>query len=55
MFPLISVCYYNEIGLFKPEKVITGRYRLYTMEEIWRMKIILPLRNLGFGLGEVRR
>ncbi|WP_289140139.1 MerR family transcriptional regulator [uncultured Brevibacillus sp.] len=50
-----TVRYYDQIGLLKPAEVTTGRYRLYTMEEIWRLKIILTLRNLGFGLEEVRK
>jgi len=49
-----TVRYYDEIGLLKPAEVNTSRYRFYTMEEIWRLKMILTLRNLGFGLDEVR-
>lgn len=42
-----TVRYYDEIGLLKPAEVTSGRYRLYTAEEIWRLKLILTLRYLG--------
>lgn len=49
-----TVRYYDEIGLLKPAEVTSGRYRLYTTEEIWRLKLILTLRYLGFGMNEIR-
>ncbi|RNB84847.1 MerR family transcriptional regulator [Brevibacillus fluminis] len=49
-----TVRYYDEIGLLKPAEVTSGKYRLYTTEEIWRLKLILTLRYLGFGMYEIR-
>ncbi|WP_312113146.1 MerR family transcriptional regulator [Brevibacillus reuszeri] len=49
-----TVRYYDEIGLLKPAEVTSGRYRLYTTEEIWRLKLILTLRYLGFDMKEIR-
>lgn len=51
---VITVRHYDEIGLLKPAEVTSSRYRLYTTEEIWRLKLILTLRQLGFGTEDIR-
>jgi len=50
-----TVRYYDEIGLLKPAEVTASRYRLYTMEEIWRLELIFTFRYLGFGIDEINK
>ena len=47
--------YYDEIGLFKPEKIdVFTNYRYYTFNQIKDVKLILELKEVGFTLVEIR-
>lgn len=46
--------HYDQIGLLKPSLHSGSGYRLYTAIDIARLQQILSLRQLGFGLDEVR-
>jgi DNA-binding transcriptional MerR regulator len=46
--------HYDEIGLLKPSLHSEGGYRLYTAADIARLQRVLSLRQLGFGLEEIR-
>jgi len=50
-----TVRYYDEIGLLTPAEISPGGHRLYTAEEIWRLKLILTLRYLNFGIDEIQK
>src|SRR5438876_2275653 len=44
----------DEIGLLKPSLHTKAGHRLYTAGDIARLQQVLSLRQLGFGLEEVR-
>ncbi|WP_312701556.1 MerR family transcriptional regulator [Sedimentibacter sp.] len=44
-----SLRYYEEIGILKPERDTNG-YRLYSIQDIWKLNIIKDLRNLSFPM-----
>lgn len=48
--------HYDEIGLLRPERVdpATG-YRLYSIHQLGRLHRIVALRNIGFGLEQIRK
>ena len=46
--------YYDEIGLLIPPRRAESGYRLYGEPEIVRLQQIASLRQLGFGLDEIR-
>ena len=46
--------YYDEIGLLIPPRRAESGYRLYGDAEITRLQQIASLRQLGFGLDEIR-
>ncbi|GLI07969.1 hypothetical protein YDYSG_39990 [Paenibacillus tyrfis] len=50
-----TVRYYDEIGLLSPAEITSGGHRLYTAAEIWRLKLILTLRYLNFGIDEIQK
>ncbi|MGF9910137.1 MerR family transcriptional regulator [Brevibacillus porteri] len=50
-----TVRYYDGIGLLLPAEITPGGHRMYTAEEIWRLKLILTLRYLNFGIDEIKR
>ncbi len=48
--------HYDEIELLKPSGVDTENgYRIYTEEQAKRLDWIIVLKNLGFGLSEIRK
>ncbi|MGH3087569.1 MAG: MerR family transcriptional regulator [Rubrobacteraceae bacterium] len=47
--------HYDEIGLLSPSRRSEAGYRLYGAEDIERLQRIKSLRQLGFGLKEIRR
>ena len=47
--------HYDEIGLVSPVRRTGAGYRLYGRAEIERLQEVLFFRELGFGLGEIRR
>lgn len=46
--------HYDEIGLLSPSRRSGSGYRLYASEDVERLQRIKSLRQLGFGLGEIR-
>ncbi|APB71532.1 MerR family transcriptional regulator [Paenibacillus polymyxa] len=50
-----TVRYYDEIGLLKPSEYTEGGHRLYTLEDIWRLKLITTLRYLDFAVEDIRQ
>lgn len=46
--------HYDEIGLLKPSLHTEAGHRLYTAADVARLQQVLSLRQLGFGLDEVR-
>ncbi len=48
-----SLRYYEEIGVISPKRSESG-YRLYSIDDIWRLNVIRDLRELGFGMEQIR-
>lgn len=46
--------YYDEIGLLKPARLTSSRYRIYGPKEVDRLQQILFFRELGVGLEQIR-
>lgn len=46
--------HYDEIGLLKPSLHTESGHRLYTAGDVARLQQVLSLRQLGFGLEEIR-
>jgi DNA-binding transcriptional MerR regulator len=49
-----TIRYYEEIGLIQPFTRTEGGHRLYSAEDIRRLKFIRHARELGFGIEEIR-
>ncbi len=47
-----SIRYYEKLGLITPVRGENG-YRLYSINEIWRMNVIRDLRSLGFSMNHI--
>ena len=45
--------YYEELGLLTPKRGENG-YRLYRLNDIWRLNVIRDLRGLGFPMERIR-
>ncbi|AZS15531.1 MerR family transcriptional regulator [Paenibacillus lutimineralis] len=50
-----TVRYYDDIALLKPSSHSEGGHRLYTPEDISRLRLITTLRYLDFGIDEIRQ
>lgn len=48
-----SLRYYEELGLLTPKRGENG-YRLYCLNDIWRLNVIRDLRSLGFPMEQIR-
>lgn len=48
-----SLRYYEEIGILKPERDSNG-YRLYSIQDIWKLNVIKDLRNLSFPMEKIK-
>jgi len=48
-----SLRYYEEIGILSPERDSNG-YRLYSIQDIWKLNIIKDLRNLNFSMEVIK-
>ena len=46
--------YYDQIGLLRPDTVTQSGYRVYSAENLERLRQILFFRELGFPLGEIQ-
>ncbi len=50
-----TVRYYERLGLIEPLARTHSNYRLYSEEEIERLKFIKRAQNLGFSLSEIKK
>lgn len=48
-----SLRYYEEIGMLKPERDTNG-YRLYSIQDIWKLNNIKDLRNLNMPIEVIK-
>lgn len=48
-----SLRYYEEIGILNPERDSNG-YRLYSIQDIWKLNVIKDLRNLNFPMEKIK-
>lgn len=48
-----SLRYYEEIGVITPQRSECG-YRLYSINDIWRLNVIRELRELGFSMEQIK-
>src|SRR6516225_386971 len=46
--------HYDDIGLLKPSLHTEAGHRLYTAKDVTRLQQVLSLRQLGFGLEEIK-
>ena len=49
-----TLFYYDEIDLFKPEKVLSNGYRYYSTYQLETFNVIFTLKDLGMPLKEVK-
>jgi DNA-binding transcriptional MerR regulator len=49
-----TLFYYNEIGLFKPEKILPNGYMYYSHTQIELLGIIFNLKDMGMSLKEIK-
>ncbi len=49
-----SLRYYEKIGLLNPLRDING-YRLYNMQDIWKLNVIKDLKNLDFTMKQIKK
>ncbi len=48
-----SVRYYTRIGLLNPDRQQENGYRLFSFDDVKRLKFILRAKGLGFTLAEI--
>ena len=48
-----TIRYYEKIGLFSEPKRDKNGYRIYSKEDIEKIKFILIVKNFGFSLKEI--
>lgn len=51
---VVTIRYYETIGLLQPASRTLGNYRSYTLAHIVRLRFIRRCRDLGFTLDQVR-
>ncbi len=51
---LRTICHYDEVGLVPPSGRSRGRIRLYTDDDIERLRLVKHMKPLGFPLAEMR-
>lgn len=51
---LETIRYYERVGLMPPPSRTSSGYRVYTVEEVNRLRFISRARELGFSLEEIR-
>ncbi len=49
-----SLRYYEELGILTPKRGENG-YRLYCIDDIWRLNVIRDLRELGFSMERIQK
>ena len=54
--PVKTLRYYDEINLFKPQEIdLFSGYRYYSEKQINDLEVILSLKEVGFGLEEIKK
>ena len=48
-----SLMYYEEIGILSPERDTNG-YRMYSIQDIYRLNLIKELRRIGFSMKKIK-
>ncbi|WP_461810423.1 MerR family transcriptional regulator [Faecalimonas sp.] len=48
-----SLRYYETLGILSPTRSETG-YRLYSLNDLWRLNVIRDLRSLGFSMEQIK-
>jgi DNA-binding transcriptional MerR regulator len=51
---LRTIRYYEEVGLAVPSARSEGGFRLYTEDDVERLRVIMQMKPLGFSLEEMR-
>lgn len=51
---VVTIRYYEKIGLLPPPRRTAGNYRAYRVEHLDRLRFIRRCRDLGFTLEQVR-
>lgn len=51
---LRTIRYYEEVGLITPTDRTTGGFRLYSEDDIARLRLIMRMKPLDFSLEEMR-
>lgn len=51
---VVTIRYYEQIGLMPVAPRTEGNYRVYTAEHVHRLQFVRRLRDLGFTLDQVR-
>ncbi len=49
-----TIRFYEEKGILKPDNYTTSGYRLYSEENVKRLKVVLLLRKIGFSISEIK-
>ena len=49
-----TILYYEKLGLFPPAKIEENGYRYYTLDECYRLEIILTLKKLNLSLKDIQ-
>ena len=49
-----TLFYYDEIGLFKPEKIMPNGYRYYSEYQLEIFSVIYTLKDIGMPLKEIK-
>lgn len=49
-----TLIFYDQKGIFKPEKVASNGYRYYRYQQIYQLGLIFALRDLGLSIKEIK-
>lgn len=49
-----TLIFYDQKGIFKPQKTMANGYRYYSYEQIYRINFILGLRDLGLSVENIK-
>lgn len=50
-----SLRHYEELGILTPERRTSGRFRLYSENDLFKLEIIKVFKELGFSLEEIKK
>lgn len=48
-----SLMYYEDLGILKPDRDTNG-YRMYSIQDLYRLNLIKELRTLGFSMKKIK-